>query len=66
MELATRKFSRRRVNGLGKCIEHDAPMTFIERVSWKAAKDAGRNLLAPECGGTYEIFNVRPLPNEII
>lgn len=66
MELATRTFSKRLVNGLGKCIEHDAPMTISERTRWKACKDAGRNLFAPECGGSYEVFIARPLSAEII
>lgn len=66
MELATRKFSKRHVNGLSKCIENDAPMTYEERANWKAVKDNGRKLLAPECGGTYEIFHIRPLPEEIV
>ncbi|KAJ6105326.1 hypothetical protein N7523_010136 [Penicillium sp. IBT 18751x] len=66
MELATRKSSRRFVNGLGKCIEYDAPMTADERAKWKACKEAGLKLFAPECGGSYEIFNTRPLPDEII
>ncbi|KAJ5267864.1 exonuclease [Penicillium angulare] len=66
MELATRTFSRRLVNGLGKCIEHDAPMTLGERAKWKACKDAGRKLFAPECGGSYEVFIARPLSAKII
>ncbi|RAL09373.1 exonuclease [Aspergillus homomorphus CBS 101889] len=66
MELATRTFSKRFVKGLGKCIEYDAPMTPSERAKWKACKDAGRNLFAPECGGSYEVFNARPLSDEII
>ncbi|KAJ5941423.1 hypothetical protein N7516_001591 [Penicillium verrucosum] len=65
MELATRKFSKRCVNGLGKCIENDAGMTADERANWKAFKDKGRKLFAPECGGSYEVFNTRPLPDEI-
>ncbi|KAJ5865190.1 uncharacterized protein N7529_007106 [Penicillium soppii] len=65
MELATRKISKRYVNGLGKCIENDASMTADERASWKAAKDKGKRLFAPERGGSYEVFNTRPLPDEI-
>jgi len=45
MELATRKFSKRCVNGLGKCIENDAGMTADERANWKAFKDKGENCL---------------------
>ena len=66
MELATRRFSKRCVNGLGRCIENDAPMTSGERAHWKAAKNTGRNLFAPDCGGSYDIFNARPFPDEII
>lgn len=65
IELTTRKFSKRCVNGLGKCIENDAGMTADERANWKAFKDKGRKLFAPECGGSYEVFNTRPLPDEI-
>lgn len=66
MELATRTFSRRRVNGLTKCIERDAPMTIEERTAWSVAKEKGVRLFAPERGGTYEVFNTRPLPKEIM
>lgn len=61
MELATRTFPRRLVNGLGKCIEHDAPMTFSERAKWKACKDGERKPFAPGCGGSYEIFIIHAL-----
>jgi exonuclease 3'-5' domain-containing protein 1 len=65
MELATRTFSRRCVNGLSRCIERDAPMTTAEKLAWKAAKEKGLNLFAPERGGSYGVFNTRPLPEEI-
>jgi exonuclease 3'-5' domain-containing protein 1 len=66
MELATRNFSKRRVNGLAKCIEHDAPMTPAERRAWSVAKEKGRDLFAPDREGSYEVFNVCPLATEII
>jgi len=65
MELATRTFSRRLVNGLSKCIEREAPMTIAEKLAWKAAKEKGLKLFAPERGGSYQVFNIRPLPEEI-
>lgn len=65
MELATRNFSRRCVNGLAKCMERDLSMTPTERRTWLAGKEAGVKLFAPERGGRYEIFNVRPLPDAI-
>ncbi|KAF9884467.1 hypothetical protein FE257_001728 [Aspergillus nanangensis] len=66
LELATRNFSRRRVNGLARCIQHDASLTPTEIVEWRSIKDKGGRLFAPEKGGSYDIFNRRPLPEEII
>lgn len=65
MELATRSFSRRCVNGLAKCIERDLPMTLKERSDWKMSKEKGLRLFAPERGGSYEVFNDRPLADDI-
>ncbi|KAJ5752685.1 hypothetical protein N7520_009602 [Penicillium odoratum] len=65
MELATRSFSRRYVNGLAKCIERDARLTTYEARCWKASKEKGLELFAPERGGSYEVFNARPLPDDI-
>ncbi|KAJ5946815.1 hypothetical protein N7454_003654 [Penicillium verhagenii] len=67
MELAARKGGQRRlVNGLGRCIEHDAPMKDRERREWKSTKNAGLKLFAPEHGGSYAVFDKRPLADEIM
>lgn len=65
MELATRSFPRKCVNGLSKCIERDAPLSIQERLSWIQTKEGGLRLFAPEKGGRYEVFNERPLPDAI-
>ncbi|KAK4666161.1 hypothetical protein QC763_608330 [Podospora pseudopauciseta] len=65
MELATRTFSRRVVCGLARCIEHDASLSASERSSWMATKERGTRLFAPERGGSYQVFNERPLNEEI-
>lgn len=65
MELATRTFSKRCINGLAKCIERDLPMTKKERDDWKMTKDKGIRLFAPEHGGSYDVFNCRPLSDEV-
>lgn len=65
MELATRTFNRRHVNGLAKCIERDASLSFEENQKWKRCKDKGVHLFAPESGGSYKVFNDRPLREEI-
>jgi len=61
MELATRMGRKRFVNGLAKCIEYDARMTVAESRLWKATKEEGVKLFAPEKGGSYDVFNDRPL-----
>ena len=66
MELATRNFSKRCVNGLAKCIERDIPLSVSERDAWKMTKEKGLNLFAPERGGSYEAFNARPLSDDIM
>ncbi|KAF2233247.1 hypothetical protein EV356DRAFT_448649 [Viridothelium virens] len=66
MELAARSLSRRTVNGLAKCIERDAPISSTERLAWKATKEKGLNLFAPERGGRYEVFNERPPAPDIV
>lgn len=66
MELATRPGRREYVNGLQKCINNDAWLTYEERTKWADSKQAGRTLFAPECGGSYEVFNTRPIPEKIL
>lgn len=65
MELATRRRSKLRLSGLAKCIEYDLRLTLAERRAWTAAKTMGKNLFAPEKGGSYEVFNQRPLSEAI-
>jgi exonuclease 3'-5' domain-containing protein 1 len=65
MELATRSFSKRCVNGLAKCIEKDLAMTKREKRIWMSTKETGIKLFAPERGGSYEVFNIRPIPEDI-
>ena len=65
MELATRTFSKRFVNGLSRCIERDVCLSVQELAAWKAVKDAGVKLFAPEYGGSYKVFAKRPLCDAI-
>ena len=41
-------------------------MPYSDRNKWNANKQAGRRLFAPELGGTYQVFNERPLSDAII
>ncbi len=61
MELATRKFAKRHVNGLKKCIERDAIMTSSDKQDWIKIKDEGHRIFDPKAGGSYAVFNERPL-----
>ncbi|KAI1157520.1 ribonuclease H-like domain-containing protein [Nemania serpens] len=65
MELATRKYPKKSVAGLRQCILSDLKLKETKRRDWMAAKEAGSKLFAPEKGGSYEVFNLRPLPEEI-
>jgi exonuclease 3'-5' domain-containing protein 1 len=69
MESATRKTtaSRKFLNGLTKCVENNLPMSIggIGLVSWKLAKEKGERLFKPEYGGSYDLFNQRPIPEDI-
>ena len=70
MESATRRttVSRGFVSGLAKCIENKlvGPGRGNDRASWKLAKEKGERLFNPEHGGSYEVFNQRPLSEDII
>ncbi|KAI1126748.1 ribonuclease H-like protein [Nemania abortiva] len=65
MELATRQGRKAFIFGLKRCFEKDMDMPITEREKWTAAKDEGRKLFAPEKGGSYEVFNQRPLSEKI-
>jgi exonuclease 3'-5' domain-containing protein 1 len=66
MELAMRTFPRGRyVNGLARCIEYHASLSAAERSAWTATKERGTRLFALERGGSYQVFNERPLSEEI-
>lgn len=56
------------MSGLAKCVEKNAPMSFggSGSGSWKLAKEKGERLFKLEFGGSYEVFNRRPIPEEII
>ncbi|KAL9622571.1 MAG: hypothetical protein Q9160_003068 [Pyrenula sp. 1 TL-2023] len=65
MELATRTRSMMYVNSLGQCIESHAGLSVSDTLEWKAVKDAGIRLFLPQKGGSYEVFNARPLAEEV-
>ena len=58
--------SKQFLNGLKNCIEKDAPISKGEKEIWTAIKDRGAALFAPEKGGSYAVFNARPLAPELM
>lgn len=67
MESATRPTTeaRRYLSSLSDCVESlikDAE----ERNSWTRHKDEGERLWSPLKGGSYEAFNIRPLPDKLM
>lgn len=65
MELASRISWRKYVNGLAKCIERDAPIPVGEKQRWKSTKKEGCRLFDPALGGSYAVFDQRPLSAEM-
>ena len=64
LELAVRHSLRRQtkfLNGLSRSIES----YVTPPVGWKAIKDAGKALFSPEKGGSYLVFEKRPLDPRI-
>ena len=68
MELRTRTGSRRLLNGLARCLEgyFKSARMVVEALEWNEAKQAGLRLFAPERGGSYEVFNARPMRQAIV
>jgi exonuclease 3'-5' domain-containing protein 1 len=61
MEVVSRSSSKRLLNGLAKCIERDAPISFSDKREWRATKDEGHRLFDPARGGSFAVFDERPL-----
>ena len=65
MELASRNFQKKCVNGLAKCIERDSRIGYEEKAKWQRVKEKGHELFAPSRGGSYAVFDQRPLSSEM-
>lgn len=65
MAFASGRQSQRHVNGFAKCIEYDLYLLPAEKKSWLATKATGKKLFGPEFGGSYAVFDERPLSDTI-
>lgn len=66
MELATRIGSHEYLRGLARCIETDLPPGRINTAAWKIVKEKGRALFNPAQGGSFAVFDARPLSADIL
>jgi exonuclease 3'-5' domain-containing protein 1 len=67
MELATtRRSSGTLLAGLSKCIQFDTTLPLAARQHVSTVKEAGAALFAPEKGGSYAVFDERPLKAGIL
>lgn len=67
MEVASRRHSSKaRISGLARCIEVDVGLDDEAKEIFKSTKHRGLVLFAPAYGGSYEVFNFRPLRQDII
>ncbi|KAL9607224.1 MAG: hypothetical protein Q9167_007842 [Letrouitia subvulpina] len=65
LEVATRSWPRDRLLGLQGCIVNDGQLSAEAQKRWKATKERGQALFTNQ-GGSYEAFNIRPIPDNII
>ncbi|OOF94073.1 hypothetical protein ASPCADRAFT_406936 [Aspergillus carbonarius ITEM 5010] len=66
MENASRDDTKRILFRLSKCIEHDSPLNHAEKLEWKIQKARAALLFDPSQGGRHQVFNERPLKQEMI
>ena len=65
LELASRNFNKKCVNGWAKCIERDSRIGFAEKAKWQRVKAKAHDLFDPARGGSYAVFDQRPLSAEV-
>lgn len=67
MELAvTTRRTRKYLIGLSNCIKHNINMSQEHAEACQLVKEHGVKLFSPEHGGTYEVFNERPLKHMVV
>ncbi|KAG8630787.1 hypothetical protein KVT40_002406 [Elsinoe batatas] len=64
LELATRRYNRKRLKGLAKCIDDEKVMSKNEAKRWQEDKEKVTAMFDPKMGGSYEIWNKRPILNQ--
>jgi len=65
LEFGTRPRAGRFLKGLAKSITEDSGLNSREIREWQASKELGHDMFDPKKGGSYEVFNQRPLDKAI-
>lgn len=68
MEIATRKYPKKRLVGLARCIEYDIRLSSSALEVWKPTKAIGKIIFAPqpESDQSQDIINVRSMRPEVV
>jgi exonuclease 3'-5' domain-containing protein 1 len=66
LELASREGEKQVLCGLAKCIEQEQALPPRALEQWQRTKKEVVKMFDPKLGGTYEVFNVRPLPLDLV
>jgi exonuclease 3'-5' domain-containing protein 1 len=66
LELTLRNYPKDFVAGLAKCVEKDLVLSEANKQKWRHVKERGSQLYDPNKGGSYEVFDERPLHPEIV
>lgn len=65
LEFGTRPRPGRYLKGLAKSITEDSELNHRQIREWQASKELGHGMFDPKKGGSYEVFNHRPLDKAI-
>jgi exonuclease 3'-5' domain-containing protein 1 len=65
LEFGTRPRAGRYLKGLAKNIAEDSGLNHQQMREWQASKELGHDMFDPKKGGSYEVFNHRPLDKAI-
>ena len=63
---ASMRHGKHRSKGLADCIKQDARISSEDMMQWERVKNAGQELSNPKKGGSWQVFNVRPIMPQIV
>lgn len=61
-ELASRRGPKHALCGLAACMEQERALSGSALIQWQSTKAEVIKMFDPKLGGSYEVFNKRPLP----